>query len=965
MTDDRNESLPMRADQEALSERETMRELRSIPGMRRYLPAVGPRLHKLLYLVLTLFLLLAINSVYLVSVTISEWYTGVVRQNYFYQYMFLAHLGLGLCGIFPLFLFAALHVRNAKDRPNRLAVRVGYALLVAATILVLTGLLLTRIEGVFDLKHPTLRRTIYWIHAVSPLAVIWFYILHRLAGPPLKWRAGIVLAALGVASALVMMAMHGHDPRTWKDGDAVERDFAPSFSKTASGHTIPEGVFMNDAYCMKCHPDVYEDWSHSMHRMSSFNNPAYAFSIKALRKELMARDGNVEASRFCAGCHDPVPLFAGTFDDPNFDVKSSDGGTSGSDSASAGITCTVCHGIVSVDSPRGNGDYTIDEPVHYPFAGSQNSFLRWVNAQLIKAKPAFHKRTFLRPLHRTPEFCGTCHKVHLPKELNDYKWLRGQNHYDSYHLSGVSGHGASSFYYPEKAEENCNGCHMPLIASGDFGAAFFDDSNELKVHGHQFPSANTAIPHMLRFPEKVNEAHRRFLDGVVRVDLFGLKRGEDVSGQLLAPLRPTVPELVPGETYLIETVIRTLRLGHLLTEGTSDSNELWIDVSVTTNGLELIGRSGGMLSDGSVDPWSHFINSYVLDRQGRRIDRRNVQDVFVSLWNHQIPPGAADVVHYRLRVPEDVKESITVTVKVLYRKFDTTFYRHLNGAAVRNDLPVTTLAIDKVTLPVRGTASTPFNRRVETELWERWNDYGIGLLRKGNKGSSRGELRQAEAAFRQVQELGKVDGLVNRARVYIKEGRLAEAVQVLGVSAKHDPPPLPWTLAWLTGVVNKQNGRLAAARESFSQLARNEFAAAADRGFDFSQDYRVLNELGLTIFEESKRERGEARRERRQALQREAIAWFQKTLRLDPENTLAHHNLALIYARLGMPEEAEAHRVLHERYRPDENARDRAVTQHRAENPAADHAAEAVVIYDLQRVGAYELPPDRAVEMEK
>lgn len=31
------------------------------------------------------------------------------------------------------------------------------------------------------------------------------------------------------------------------------------------------------------------------------------------------------------------------------------------------------------------------------------------------------------------------------------------------------------------------------------------------------------------------------------------------------------------------------------------------------------------------------------------------------------------------------------------------------------------------------------------------------------------------------------------------------------------------------------------------------------------------------------------------------------------------------------------------------------VTLHRRNNPAADHAAEAVVIYDLQRPGAYGL----------
>ena len=38
---------------------------------------------------------------------------------------------------------------------------------------------------------------------------------------------------------------------------------------------------------------------------------------------------------------------------------------------------------------------------------------------------------------------------------------------------------------------------------------------------------------------------------------------------------------------------------------------------------------------------------------------------------------------------------------------------------------------------------------------------------------------------------------------------------------------------------------------------------------------------------------------------------------------------------------------------PDSNALDRAKTAARQRDPAANHAAEAVVIYDLQRPGAY------------
>ncbi|MCP3957915.1 MAG: hypothetical protein GY719_08690, partial [bacterium] len=279
-------------------------------------------------------------------------------------------------------------------------------------------------------------------------------------------------------------------------------------------------------------------WASSVRRFASFNNPAYLFSVRETRKVAYERDGDLQAARFCAGCHDPVVFFSGKFDDPDFDDENDPTGQ-------AGITCTACHAITHVNSPRGNSDFTIEEPVHYPFAFSENETLKWVNRQLIKAKPEFHKKTFLKPLHQTPEYCGACHKVHLPQELNDYKWLRAQNHYDAYHLSGVSGHGVSSFYYPEEAEHNCNGCHMKLEPSDQFGARDFDGSGELTVHDHQFPSANTAIPHLLRDsldqPEVALEKHRAFNDGVMRIDLFGLRRGARIDGELIAPLRPEVP----------------------------------------------------------------------------------------------------------------------------------------------------------------------------------------------------------------------------------------------------------------------------------------------------------------------------------------------------------------------------------------------------------------------------------------
>ncbi len=484
-----------------------------------------------------------------------------------------------------------------------------------------------------------------------------------------------------------------------------------------------------------------------------------------------------------------------------------------------------------------------------------------------------------------------------------------------------------------------------MQASEDFGAAYFDQSETLTVHNHQFVGANTALPQMMGSPSWVNDAHRNFLANALRVDIFGLKSGGSINGPLIAPLRPQVPALEPGETYLLETVLRTLKLGHLFTQGTADSNEVWLEVTVRS-GDEVIGSSGHRDTDGTVDPWSHFVNVYMLDREGNRIDRRNGEDIFTPLYNNQIPPGAADVIHYSFQVPKDAIGDIRVAVKLNYRKFDTTYLRHIRGADfVRNDLPITVIASDEIRFPVSNAAEAGSGDSVGVDAWERWNDYGIGLLRK----KQRGELRQAEYAFGEVEKLGRADGPVNLARVYLREGRLQDATQALRRAAAFEPPAYPWLLAWFTGLVNKQNGQLDEAINNFRHVLNTDFELARQREFDFGEDFRVINELAQTLFERAKTERGAERLEARREILLESQQWFEKTLQFDPENTAAHYNLSLIHTLLGDEEQASEHRRLHDYYRIDDNARDRAVTLHRSRNPAADHAAEAVVIYDLQR----------------
>ncbi|MEX2140724.1 MAG: tetratricopeptide repeat protein [Pirellulales bacterium] len=935
------------------------------PRVRKaYVPAVGPRLRKLLYVILAMVAVLGANSIYLAAITALSWSSGQSYEDWFYQWMFLAHLVLGLVFVAPFLVFAVLHLVNTRHRKNRRAVRAGYGLFATSIAVLLSGgiLLALRLSGAAA-SSPAATDVTYWAHVITPILAIWMYWLHRLAGPPIKWRLGLGYAGVVGAGVVIMAAMHAQDPRDWfavgpKEG---EQYFMPSLARTTTGKYIPADTMMMNDYCQRCHADAHAAWSDSVHRFSSFNNPAYLASVRETRDVSLKRDGSVKASRWCAGCHDPVPFFSGAFDDQNYDLLHHP-------TAHAGITCTVCHAITHVNSTRGNADFTIEEPQHYPFATSDNEWLQWINNQLVKAKPAMHKQTFLKPFHKTAEFCSTCHKVHLPRELNHYKeFLRGQNHYDTYLLSGVSGHGARSFYYPEQAKHNCAECHMPLAESGDFGAKFFDQSGKLTIHNHLFPGANTAIA-WLRDKPDVIAAHQEFVKDIVRVDLFGVREGATIDAPLVAPLRPHVPQLKPGGEYLLETVIRTLKLGHPLTQGTVDSNELWLDVTVTSGG-RVIGRSGGLdtANGNEVDRWAHFVNVFMLDREGNRINRRNPQDIFVPLYNNQIPPGAGWTVHYGLQLSADIRSPVTVEVKLQYRKFDTEYMRFVAeqgkvggepargvvpGTPYVNELPITTLAVDRMTFPVEGAIEQSADSPRDIPEWQRWNDYGIGLLLKG-----KAELRQAAEAFTEVEKLERYDGPLNLARVYFQEGRIDEAAAAIRRAAEYnDPAPPPWTMAWMSGQINRQLGRLEGAEHDFRKVLEDQTPEMQRRGFDFSLDYEVRNLLGLTLFDRASQAHGPGDRAERERLLHAAVREYQRTLEVDSENVTAHYNLQLLYAELDEETKAAEHQRLHARYKPDDNAADRAVRLAREKYPAANHAAEAVVIYPLQRPGTPQLP---------
>ena len=210
------------------------------------------------------------------------------------------------------------------------------------------------------------------------------------------------------------------------------------------------------------------------------------------------------------------------------------------------------------------------------------------------------------------------------------------------------------------------------------------------------------------------------------------------------------------------------------------------------------------------------------------------------------------------------------------------------------------------------------------------------------------ELRQAADAFARVEALGRYDGPLNLARVLYREGRLDEAVDAVRRAAEAtDPAAPPWTVAWLSGLVNREQGHLDEAEKNFRSVLQPPTESMRARNLDFRLDYEVINLLGQTLFDQARRLRGARNADRRNALLIEAIDQFERTLALDAENVTAHFALQQIHAQLGNADASQYHQQLHLKFKPDDNARDRAVSAARKKYPAANRAAEAVVIYPL------------------
>ena len=392
-----------------------------------------------------------------------------------------------------------------------------------------------------------------------------------------------------------------------------------------------------------------------------------------------------------------------------------------------------------------------------------------------------------------------------------------------------------------------------------------------------------------------------------------------------APIDKARIALRPNSSVRVDVVVRTRKIGHFFPGGTVDAFDIWLEVRAVDAAGRTIFWSGRVDDDGRgpVDPGAHFYRSYQLDGEGNPINKRNAWQARSLLYAHMIPPGAADVAHYRIAIPQGVRGPVTLSAQLKYRKFSHYYTQfayagepkpHQPSSRLGPDhnslqysfakanipvnvsgkikgqipvLPIVTLAEAAARLEIGPPGKEPLWGPVATKAdRERWNDWGIGLLLQG-------DLKAAEFAFRRVTEAEPdyADGWLNVARALVQEGETDAAKPVIERSLQVNNQ-LART-HFFKAMIEKADGNYDGALKSLRTVVSM-----------YPRDRVVLNQVARILF---------LKREYRAALE-----VLDRVCVIDPEDLQLHYLGMLCYRGLGMSREASREATLFRRFKAEE-----------------------------------------------
>jgi len=361
--------------------------------------------------------------------------------------------------------------------------------------------------------------------------------------------------------------------QNYNDRFSPSAHFLPSNMTTDTGEFIDPNSFPTAQYCGHCHQEAQHQWRQSAHSNSN-RAPWYLKNVNLLNEEK-----GVEFSRHCEGCHDPVAMVAGNLTQGSAKRRPFD---------EDGVTCSVCHSIQKVDT-RGTGSYTLGVPAVLVDENGAG-IARLVSDAEILAHLDRHSQAVMKGFYKTSEFCSSCHKAALPRQLNDYKWQRAISLYDEWQNSSFAKQSPLPFYGKETVS-TCQTCHMQRepVKLNDFGA------KQGQLASHRWLGANTIIPKFYGFDEQASRIVQFLQASVFNVDIFALERGQPASGVtsgIVAPLGRSSFHVAPGELLIADVVVQNKGIAHSHVPEQRDMYESWVDFVVKDASGHILHESG-------------------------------------------------------------------------------------------------------------------------------------------------------------------------------------------------------------------------------------------------------------------------------------------------------------------------------------------------------------------------------------
>ncbi|MGH8548717.1 MAG: c-type cytochrome [Methylococcales bacterium] len=411
----------------------------------------------------------------------------------------------------------------------------------------------------------------------------------------------------------------------------------------AHGALFKQPEFPSAQECGGCHLQIYREWSVSRHAFAQISPTflAYQATLVKLTKGTLGD--------FCERCHTEVGMTNG---EPVLTSNSNRGKV-----ALEGITCVVCHRVAEAYGkntgrlPLEPGD--IRNPVYGPRKGDE---LQRVLDSHKDNPPKVHREARLLEQVSQPGFCGRCHDVRL------VNGIRFEDLFSEYKQTPAAQRGVT-----------CQGCHMgqiPGIASeyppAPAAIVRGEPTRPARRTNHMFPGPDSSVVHpgifpinseaqefakpeeWLSFDVEAGWGSEAFENSIPKDTEFpGIwadpeerKAAREIIDQQLALLAEyqgrantllrngyglgQVKILEKEEGLEFEIEVKNLTDGHSVPSGLIGERNVFLQITVTDAGGEVLFRSGDLDPNGDVrDTHSLYVHDGRMPRDEQLFNLRS------------------------------------------------------------------------------------------------------------------------------------------------------------------------------------------------------------------------------------------------------------------------------------------------------------------------------------------------------